>query len=154
MPRRRRERPITALREVPSTLAISAAVLPAACMVSSFLSRAVVQLVCMFFFVAIVAPPSAGAAPCGAHRSAAAARPRARRPPACRRGQRPRHGGHCAHFFDLRHTNRAGAGRGLVVWPLGPGSARAGGRGAPFAYRGARWAGTREGLLGRDWERG
>jgi hypothetical protein len=31
------------------------------------------------------------------------------------------------------------------VWPLGPGSARAGGRGAPFAYRGARWAGTREG---------
>src|SRR5512139_319124 len=81
MPRRRRERPITALREVPSTLAISAAVLPAACMVSSFLSRAAVQLVCMFFFVAIVAPPSAGAAPCGAHRSAAAGRPRARPAP-------------------------------------------------------------------------
>jgi hypothetical protein len=33
---------------------------------------------------------------------------------------------------------------------LGPGSALAGGRSAPSLHRGARWAGTREGLLGRD----
>src|SRR3954454_2182774 len=120
-------------------------------MVSSRLSRAAVQVVCGFLFVAISSlPRCADAAPAGAHLMAAAAGPRAPgrrcRVPALRMPPRKGTGGP-AHrpivhdFFDLRYTNRegesgiwqggggaevAGAGRGV----LDPGSARASGHGA------------------------